>query len=133
MTIHFEELAERILPGWLRYAGGCAAPARGSAVGPAVRRRRQVPSGVRRQHREGQPDVNPKQVAAPFKGVVTITVASGEKVKAGDTIATIEAMKLEAATTALLDGTVERLVAAGTRKSREAIRLWCSTPRRQPR
>ncbi|MFE6511611.1 pyruvate carboxylase [Nocardioides sp. NPDC057767] len=56
----------------------------------------------------------PGQVAAPFQGVVTITVAAGESVKAGDTVATIEAMKMEAAITAPIDGTVSRLAFSGT-------------------
>ncbi|SFC85033.1 pyruvate carboxylase [Nocardioides terrae] len=49
------------------------------------------------------------QIAAPFQGVVTLNVAVGDKVKAGDTVATIEAMKMEAAITAPVGGTVERL------------------------
>lgn len=56
----------------------------------------------------------PGQVAAPFQGVVTISVAAGESVKAGDTVATIEAMKMEAAITAPVDGTVSRLAFSGT-------------------
>ena len=54
------------------------------------------------------------QIAAPFQGVVTVNVAVGDKVKAGDTVATIEAMKMEAAITAPIDGTVERLALAAT-------------------
>ena len=56
----------------------------------------------------------PGQVAAPFQGVVTIVVAEGDEVAAGDTVATIEAMKMEAAITAPVAGTVERLALAGT-------------------
>ncbi|MFL6144375.1 MAG: pyruvate carboxylase [Labedaea sp.] len=52
---------------------------------------------------------NPNHVAAPFAGVVTLSVAEGESVKAGVTIATIEAMKMEAAITAPVAGTVQRL------------------------
>ncbi|MFD1814383.1 biotin/lipoyl-containing protein, partial [Rhodococcus gannanensis] len=52
---------------------------------------------------------NPGHVAAPFAGVVTLVVAEGQKVAAGDTIATIEAMKMEAAITAARGGTVTRL------------------------
>ncbi len=51
----------------------------------------------------------PGHVAAPFQGVVTPSVAVGDQVKAGDTVATIEAMKMEAAITAPIDGTVTRL------------------------
>jgi pyruvate carboxylase len=56
----------------------------------------------------------PGHVAAPFQGVVTIAVAEGEKVAAGDTVATIEAMKMEASITAPVAGTVERLALSGT-------------------
>lgn len=52
---------------------------------------------------------NPKQVAAPFGGVVTLQVAEGDKVEAGATVATIEAMKMEASITASAGGTVGRL------------------------
>jgi pyruvate carboxylase len=56
----------------------------------------------------------PGHVAAPFQGVVTIVVAEGDKVSAGDTVATIEAMKMEASITAPQAGTVERLALSGT-------------------
>ncbi|TQL70106.1 pyruvate carboxylase [Nocardioides albertanoniae] len=56
----------------------------------------------------------PGQVAAPFQGVVTIAVAAGDSVSAGDTVATIEAMKMEAAITAPVAGTVSRLAFDGT-------------------
>ncbi|MFT3971349.1 MAG: pyruvate carboxylase [Micropruina sp.] len=52
---------------------------------------------------------NPGHVAAPFSGVVTLTVAVGDTVAAGQSVATIEAMKMEAAITAPLGGTVQRL------------------------
>ncbi|WP_197320952.1 pyruvate carboxylase [Saccharomonospora sp. NB11] len=52
---------------------------------------------------------NPKHVAAPFAGVVTATVSEGDTVEAGDTVATIEAMKMEAAITAQTGGRVARL------------------------
>jgi pyruvate carboxylase len=51
----------------------------------------------------------PGHVAAPFAGVVTVTVAEGDEVKDGATVATIEAMKMEAAITAPISGKVERL------------------------
>lgn len=56
----------------------------------------------------------PGHVAAPFAGVVTIGVAEGDKVTAGQTVATIEAMKMEAAITAPADGTVSRVAVAAT-------------------
>ena len=52
---------------------------------------------------------NPAHVAAPFAGVITLAVAEGDKVAAGDTLATIEAMKMEAAITAPRGGIVARL------------------------
>ncbi len=52
---------------------------------------------------------NPGHVAAPFAGVVTLAVAEGDRVEAGATVATIEAMKMEAAITAPTSGTVSRL------------------------
>ncbi|WP_116246896.1 pyruvate carboxylase [Nocardiopsis sp. FIRDI 009] len=52
---------------------------------------------------------DPGHVAAPFAGVVTLTVARGERVAAGDTVATIEAMKMEASITAPRAGTVSRI------------------------
>ncbi|GLZ14394.1 pyruvate carboxylase [Actinomadura sp. NBRC 104425] len=51
----------------------------------------------------------PGHVAAPFDGSVTLRVAKGERVAAGDVVATIEAMKMEAAITAAVGGTVTRL------------------------
>jgi pyruvate carboxylase len=52
---------------------------------------------------------NPGHVAAPFAGVVTLAVAEGDEVAAGATVATIEAMKMEAAVTASKAGKVSRL------------------------
>ncbi len=57
---------------------------------------------------------NPDHVAAPFAGVVTVSVTGGEQVRAGETIATIEAMKMEAAITAPKDGTVARVAVSAT-------------------
>src|SRR5690606_39123 len=52
---------------------------------------------------------NPKHVAAPFAGVVTLQVGEGDQVEAGQTVATIEAMKMEASITAHEAGRVGRL------------------------
>jgi pyruvate carboxylase len=52
---------------------------------------------------------NGNHVAAPFAGVVTLAVGEGDQVEAGATVATIEAMKMEAAITASKAGTVSRL------------------------
>ncbi len=51
----------------------------------------------------------PGQVAAPFAGVVSLAVEVGQTIKAGGTVATIEAMKMEAAITSPIGGTVQRL------------------------
>ena len=53
------------------------------------------------------------QVAAPFAGVVSLAVEVGATVAAGATVATIEAMKMEAAITTPVAGTVERLAIGG--------------------
>src|SRR6188472_1302564 len=55
---------------------------------------------------------NPGHIAAPFAGVVTVTVSEGDQVEAGMTVATIEAMKMEAAITAPVAGVVQRLALA---------------------
>ena len=57
---------------------------------------------------------NPDHVAAPFAGVVTVSVADGDSVDAGQTVATIEAMKMEAAITAPKAGTVSRIAVSHT-------------------
>ena len=57
---------------------------------------------------------NPDHIAAPFAGVVTVGVAAGDKVSAGQTVATIEAMKMEAAITAPKGGTVGRVAVSAT-------------------
>ena len=58
----------------------------------------------------------PGQVAAPFSGVVTVKAEVGDVVRAGQPVASIEAMKMEAAITAPVDGRVERLAITGTRQ-----------------
>ncbi|MHA7176051.1 pyruvate carboxylase [Arthrobacter sp. Sr24] len=55
----------------------------------------------------------PGQVAAPFAGAVSVTVAVGDVVEAGATVATIEAMKMEASITTPVGGTVSRLAVSG--------------------
>ena len=49
------------------------------------------------------------QVAAPFAGVVTLTVEVGQRVGEGQPVATIEAMKMEASITSPISGEVKRL------------------------
>ena len=57
---------------------------------------------------------NRGHVAAPFAGAVTVTVAEGDEVAAGDQVATIEAMKMEAAINAPVAGVIKRVVLLGT-------------------
>ncbi|WP_241384204.1 pyruvate carboxylase [Rhodococcus sp. CH91] len=52
---------------------------------------------------------HPGHVAAPFAGMVTLVVSEGDTVSAGDTVATIEAMKMEAAITAPRGGRITRV------------------------
>ncbi len=56
------------------------------------------------------------QVAAPFSGVVTLKAAVGESVHAGQAVASIEAMKMEAAITSPIDGVIERLAIGATQQ-----------------
>jgi pyruvate carboxylase len=51
----------------------------------------------------------PGHIPAPFAGAVTVIVHEGDTVEAGQTVATIEAMKMEAAITTPIGGTVHRL------------------------
>ncbi|QNK80454.1 pyruvate carboxylase [Nakamurella sp. PAMC28650] len=51
---------------------------------------------------------NPSHIASPFAGVVTLGVAEGDELAAGQTVATIEAMKMEASITSPVAGTVVR-------------------------
>ncbi|WP_456695973.1 pyruvate carboxylase [Aeromicrobium sp. P5_D10] len=60
---------------------------------------------------------NPLQVAVPFAGVVHALVAEGDTVEAGQTVATIEAMKMEASITVPNAGTVARLVISKTQQA----------------
>ncbi|QEE61101.1 pyruvate carboxylase [Salinibacterium sp. dk2585] len=56
----------------------------------------------------------PGHVAAPFAGVVTLQIEEGATVQAGQSVATIEAMKMEASITAGISGTVQRLAVKAT-------------------
>jgi pyruvate carboxylase len=81
---------------------------------PVNVRDRSVSSEVPQQ--EKADTSRPGHVAAPFDGVVTLVVAEGDQVTAGTTVATIEAMKMEASITAPVDGKVERLAVTGTQQ-----------------
>ncbi|WP_286957162.1 MULTISPECIES: pyruvate carboxylase [Arsenicicoccus] len=56
----------------------------------------------------------PGHVPAPFAGVVTLAVGEGDEVAAGAQVATIEAMKMEAAITTPVAGRVSRLAIGAT-------------------
>jgi pyruvate carboxylase len=58
----------------------------------------------------------PGHVAAPFMGVVTLKAAEGERVEVGQPVATIEAMKMEAAITAPIAGIVQRRAIPATQQ-----------------
>jgi pyruvate carboxylase len=60
---------------------------------------------------------DPRHVEVPFAGVVRTLVAEGERVHAGQAVATIEAMKMEAAITTANAGVVARLVIADVRQA----------------
>ncbi|MBC7442023.1 MAG: hypothetical protein H7311_05825, partial [Ramlibacter sp.] len=58
----------------------------------------------------------PGQIAAPFSGVVTLQVEEGDLVEAGQSVASIEAMKMEAAITSPISGVVERVAIPKTQQ-----------------
>jgi pyruvate carboxylase len=58
----------------------------------------------------------PGQIAAPFSGVVTLSIAEGDTVEAGQAVASIEAMKMEAAITSPIAGTVDRVAIPATQQ-----------------
>ena len=58
----------------------------------------------------------PGQIAAPFSGVVTLQVEVGAEIAAGQGVASIEAMKMEAAITSPVAGVVERVAIPKTQQ-----------------
>ena len=70
----------------------------------------------------------PGQVPAPFAGVVTLKVAVGDTIAAGEAIATIEAMKMEATITTPVTGTVSRLAVDTTHQVEAGDLLAVITP-----
>ncbi len=65
----------------------------------------------RPEHARADPTM-PGHVAAPFRGAVNVSVAVGDRVDAGDTVAVIEAMKMESSISAPVAGTIESVTAA---------------------
>ncbi|NKZ00919.1 pyruvate carboxylase [Nocardiopsis alborubida] len=90
---------------------------------PLQIRDRALASQVRAAEKADRGD--PGQVAAPFAGAVTLTVAEGDAVEAGATVATIEAMKMEAAITASVSGTVTRVAVDRVQKVEGGDLLVC--------
>lgn len=60
----------------------------------------------------------PGQVGAPFRGIVTVSVSVGDEVHVGDSVAVIEAMKMESSISATISGVIER-IAVGVGSSLE--------------
>ena len=60
--------------------------------------------------REKADPADPRHVAVPFAGALTPLVGEGDAVVAGQPLARLEAMKLEASIAAPRDGRVVRLV-----------------------
>jgi pyruvate carboxylase len=58
----------------------------------------------------------PGHVAAPFSGVVSLKVSVGDAIEAGQIVASIEAMKMEAAITSSTAGKVVRLAIPETQQ-----------------
>ena len=58
----------------------------------------------------------PGHIGAPFSGVVTLGVKEGDRVAEGQTVATIEAMKMEAGISATREGVVARLAIPPTQQ-----------------
>lgn len=69
---------------------------------------------VETQAAEKADPTNIGHIAAPFSGAVTLKVAVGDEVIAGQPVASIEAMKMEAAITSPVAGIVTRLAFATT-------------------
>lgn len=71
----------------------------------------------------------PGQIAAPFSGVVTLQVEAGTEIAAGQSVASIEAMKMEAAITSPVAGVVERVAIPKTQQVEAGDLLVVVRPR----
>jgi pyruvate carboxylase len=67
-------------------------------------------------------------VPAPFAGVVTVKVEPGVTVAAGEVVASIEAMKMEAAITATITGRVDRVAISKTQQVEAGDLIVVITP-----
>ncbi|WP_454561801.1 pyruvate carboxylase [Mycobacterium haemophilum] len=79
---------------------------------PVLVRDRSIASSVPAAEKADR--ANPGHIAAPFAGVVTVGVSVGDQVSVGQTIASIEAMKMEAPITATKDAVVARVAVSST-------------------
>lgn len=79
---------------------------------PVLVRDRSIASSVPAAEKADR--ANPGHIAAPFAGVVTVGVSVGDQVSVGQTIASIEAMKMEAPITAPKDAVVARVAVSST-------------------
>ncbi|MHA7220415.1 pyruvate carboxylase [Arthrobacter sp. MDT1-48-3] len=70
----------------------------------------------------------PGHIPAPFAGSVTVSRAEGDTVTAGDTVATIEAMKMEANITTPITGTITRTTHTGVQSAQGGDLLLVITP-----
>ena len=70
----------------------------------------------------------PGHVPAPFAGVVSLKVEVGATVAAGEPVASIEAMKMEAAITSPITGRVERVAISSTQQVEAGDLLVVVTP-----
>lgn len=75
--------------------------------------RSRPPYRAQRTRRRKSDPARPEHIAAPFGGSVTPVAAAGDQVEAGDIVAKIEAMKMEASITTPVAGTVARIALAG--------------------
>src|SRR5665647_1047504 len=117
-SIFIASMVATVWPAWTFWAScttGVTAPANGAAIWPRV-----PGSAFSASAWVTSIEVNPAeaekadpgalgQIAAPFAGAVTPVVQEAQKVQAGQTVATIEAMKMEASITTPVGGTVRRL------------------------
>ncbi|XAS75908.1 pyruvate carboxylase [Dermatophilaceae bacterium Sec6.4] len=71
----------------------------------------------------------PGHIAAPFAGVVTVSVSIGDEIAPGATVASIEAMKMEASITCPVGGTVRRVVMPGPGQAEGGDLLLVVEPR----
>jgi pyruvate carboxylase len=93
---------------------------------PVTVRDRSITSNVKTA--EKADPATPGHIPAPFAGSVTISLTEGTEVTAGDTVATIEAMKMEANITTPITGTIHRTTFTGVQPAQGGDLLLVITP-----